>query len=171
MMYMCRCYSTCPLQVYIDPLYHRLLDELLGASLQSPSSSFQVKLRLFHGLPCLYRSACLCNWGWTAPKFKQPPYTRGVLYGTASCRRAGRGRGRPWLRVWGWGGYMGKHYTPVCLAWSGWDSLVIYETSWYPSPVLTLGLNHPVVNLDGVFQLNIIFVVSIRLNYRSISIV
>lgn len=36
------------------------------------------------------------------------------------------GTGKGWAE--GLGGYMGKHYMPVCLVWSGQDWLVIYET-------------------------------------------
>lgn len=62
----------------------------------------------------------------------------------AAWQRGGEGKGLGWagLRVGCVcvcrGGYMWKHYTSVCLVWSGRDWLVIYETDWYPSPVLTL---------------------------------
>lgn len=56
-------------------------------------------------------------------------------------RREGTGKG--WAE--GLGGYMGKHYMPVCLVWSGRDWLVIYEIGiphlFSPSLVLSYALN------------------------------
>lgn len=116
----------------LDPLIIEhslwLSGQLLSDSVQSEQVQvlFQVKLVLFCVLPRLYKS------GWLAPQLKQPPYTRSVLYGTASCLRAGRGvSGKGWAEGLGaiWGNIIRLY------VWSGLD-----ETDW--SSMRQTGIPH-----------------------------
>lgn len=73
------------------------LDALLTNCIQCTSQACVILC----ALPRLYKSAGLCSWDWAVPELKQSPYTRSVVYSTASCLRAGLGWGRAGLRVGG----------------------------------------------------------------------